>query len=93
MQIMFPFLERPPKGSSGSVGHWFKLTIDILEKKFRIYDSLREPGDINLEKVCSKLIRKIKRLCREGLGIEETKVQMLDDFEVVYEHMPLQDNG
>ena len=90
---MFPFLERPPKGTSGLVGHWFKLTVDILEKKCRIYDSLREPGDIDLEKVCSKLIRKIKTLWSEGFGTTETKVQMLDDFHVVYEHMLLQDNG
>ena len=90
---MFPFLERPPKGTSGSVGHWFKLTIDILEKKFRIYDLLRDPGDIDLEKVFSKLIRKIKTLWSEGFGTTKTKVQTLVDFEVVYEHMPLQDNG
>ncbi|KAM0903085.1 hypothetical protein ACQ4PT_018886 [Festuca glaucescens] len=90
--IMFPVLD-DPEGKRGSIGHWFTLTIDIVDRKLRVYDSLREPGNKELEKICTPMVKHLKHMGNEGFGSTQSNIQTLDDYEVVYEHMPLQDNG
>ncbi|KAM0902626.1 hypothetical protein ACQ4PT_019186 [Festuca glaucescens] len=91
-KIMFPVLDNP-ENRRGILGHWFTLAIDIVDRKFRVYDSLREPGNKDLEKICTPMVKLLKHMWNEGFRSTQSNVRTLDDYEVVYEHMPLQENG
>ncbi|KAM0902624.1 hypothetical protein ACQ4PT_019186 [Festuca glaucescens] len=92
LKIMFPVLDNP-ENRRGILGHWFTLAIDIVDRKFRVYDSLREPGNKDLEKICTPMVKLLKHMWNEGFRSTQSNVRTLDDYEVVYEHMPLQENG
>ncbi|KAM0878550.1 hypothetical protein ACQ4PT_034785 [Festuca glaucescens] len=92
LKIMFPVLDNP-ENRRGILGHWFTLAIDIVDRKFRVYDSLREPSNKDLEKICTPMVKLLKHMWNEGFRSTQSNVQTLDDYEVVYEHMPLQENS
>lgn len=86
---MFPLLQG---GENNEVpGHWFTLSIDLLMNKFKIFDSLRTPGNEELEHLCLPLIKKIRSLWNDGFS--NSPIPSLDEFEVEYADMPQQTNG
>ncbi|KAM0848012.1 hypothetical protein ACQ4PT_054645 [Festuca glaucescens] len=91
-KIMFPVLDNP-ENRRGILGHCFTLAIDIVDRKFRVYDSLREPGNKDVEKICTPMVKLLKHMWNEGFRSTQSNVRTLHDYEVVYEHMPLQENG
>ncbi|KAM0848011.1 hypothetical protein ACQ4PT_054645 [Festuca glaucescens] len=92
LKIMFPVLDNP-ENRRGILGHCFTLAIDIVDRKFRVYDSLREPGNKDVEKICTPMVKLLKHMWNEGFRSTQSNVRTLHDYEVVYEHMPLQENG
>jgi hypothetical protein len=60
---MFLVLDNP-EDRRGILGHWFTLAIDIVGMMFRVYDSLREPGNKDLKKICTTMVKLLKHTRR-----------------------------
>ena len=90
LQIMFPLLDEAV--TKEETGHWFTINLDLVQRKFKILDSSRDPKSLYVEYLCAPLIATIKKLWNKGFASVHSNRSNLDDFKVVYGKPPKQEN-